>query len=215
MRVRKFSKRGSAAKFIGKFPSLKLDRTILWGSQLIRDYLYLLEFDPDVLSYCEQPLKLHYIYDGPRYYAPNFLVERSNKKQIIEVKAESQPEGEASIIKYRLIDSIFRQEGFDFLIITDKIIRAQPRLDNIKLLWKYARTPITPQHQILYKNFMRRNRQAPLRETVQFFESHHVTGQVVYALMYQGVFVFDLMRPINSETILHLPTAALAYRKVS
>jgi len=216
MRIRKHSKHRSAVKFIGKFPSLKLNRTVLWGSQLVRDFLYLLEFDPDVLSYREQPMQLDYVHNSVQYgYIPSFLVKRSKNQQIIEVKSEEQLGSEAATIKYRLIASILRQEGYDFYVVTDKTIRVQPRLDNIKFLWKYARTPITPQHQILCHNLMRRNHDVAFSEVVQFFESHHAPRQVVYALMYRGAFTFDLMQPIDSKTILQLSAIALADKKVS
>jgi hypothetical protein len=215
MRVRK-SKQVSTPKFKGKFPSLKLDRTVLWESQLVQDYLYLLEFDADVLSYKEKPFKIDNINNSLRYgYTPNFLVERSNITQIIEIKAEDQLESEAGTPPYHLIDYMCRQEGYDFLIITDKEIQAQPRLSNIKLLWKYAKTPMSPQHQILCNDFMRRSRQATFSETVQFFESNGVTRQVVYAFMYWGMLVFDLMEAISADMNLQLPTATRARRKVS
>ena len=52
--ARKITNRGSK-KVIGKFPSLKMNTTIWWESQLERDYIYLLEIDPDVTAYQGQP----------------------------------------------------------------------------------------------------------------------------------------------------------------
>lgn len=215
MRVRKGSKYKHPARFMGKFPSLKLNRTVLWGSQLVRDYLYMLEFDVNVLSYSEQPLVINHVLGSlPYKYTPDFLVERSNKRQIIEIMPEDQLD-EAGTGLYRSIYSACRQKGYDFLIVTDKVIQMQPRLSNIKLLLKYARTPISPQHQILCAKFIGRNSQATFGEMVQFFESHGTTRQVVYALMYAGEVIFDLMQPIGFSTKLRSPAAALVHRKAS
>ncbi|MGQ4648881.1 hypothetical protein [Lyngbya aestuarii] len=59
VRARKITNAGNR-KVIGKFPSLKMNAVIWWESQLERDYIYLLEIDPEVLSYGEQPLTISY-----------------------------------------------------------------------------------------------------------------------------------------------------------
>lgn len=63
----------------------------IWYESLSeRDYMYLLEIDPDVLSYSSQPLKIIYTLDNrQRRYTPDFLVERRRQKQIIEIKSAS------------------------------------------------------------------------------------------------------------------------------
>lgn len=58
-RARKITNAGNR-KVIGKFPSLKMNAVISWESQLERDYIYLLEIDPEVLSYGEQPFTISY-----------------------------------------------------------------------------------------------------------------------------------------------------------
>jgi hypothetical protein len=74
-------------KVIGKFPSLKMNTVIWWESQLERDYIYLLEIDPEVLSYGEQPFTISYTDKGkPRRYTPDFVVTRPQKTQVVEVK---------------------------------------------------------------------------------------------------------------------------------
>ena len=90
MAVRKISNKGTK-KVIGKFASLKMKRVIWWESQLERDYIYLLEFDPDVASYDEQPLRIEYYLNGKKHrYTPDFLVRKGNKRIIVEVKQEEE-----------------------------------------------------------------------------------------------------------------------------
>ena len=48
--------------------------------------MYLLETDPDVLSYQSQPRSIFYTLDNrKRRYNPDFLVERRSKKLLIEL----------------------------------------------------------------------------------------------------------------------------------
>lgn len=117
MRIRKLPRQGNPPRFIGKFPSLKLDRTVLWGSQLARDYVYLLEYETDVLFYDEQPTDITYSYNGFQYnYTPHFLVERLNKKQLVDIRFESEKNEDTSALLYRILSSACCQEGYDFLV---------------------------------------------------------------------------------------------------
>jgi len=62
--VRKITNTGTK-KNIGRFFSWKMRDGIWYESLLERDYMYLLEIDPDVLSYCSQPLKITYRLENP------------------------------------------------------------------------------------------------------------------------------------------------------
>lgn len=213
MRVRK--NRGETTRFIGKFPSVKLNRIVLWRSQLERDYLYLLEFDPDVLYYQERPFQIDSVDNRLHNHTPDFLVERTNKRQIIDVRPEKNLAGEESAVSYRSLVSICYEKGYEFVIVTDAMIRAQPRLDNIKLLWRYARTPLTTQQQILCYSFMKKTRQASFAVVTQLYETNGMGKEIVYALMYNGMLAFDITQTISSGTALSLPRTTAVARKVS
>jgi hypothetical protein len=58
MPVRKVSNRGG--NIIGRFPSLKLERMVDFESLIERDFIYMLDFDSDVVSFTEQPLTIEY-----------------------------------------------------------------------------------------------------------------------------------------------------------
>lgn len=88
--VRKITNIGSK-KVIGKFPSMKMNTIIWWESQIERDYIYLLEIDPNVESYKGQPFKIHYTSSGSgRSYTPDFWVTRPDRQQVVEVKPASK-----------------------------------------------------------------------------------------------------------------------------
>jgi hypothetical protein len=205
MGSRKITNSGTK-KVIGKFPSVKLMKAVWWESQLERDFIYLLEFDPDVLSYKEQPLAIFYNSNGKkRRYTPDFLVERADKRQIIEVKPEEDAIKEENALLFKSVAPLFNKKGYEFLIATDVMIRTQPRLSNIKLLTKYARTPINPQHQIECYEFFTRKQEACLDEVIHFFAAKNEGIQVVYSLLYHGVLTIDLMQPIEPDSLVLLP----------
>lgn len=215
MLARKISNTGTR-NLIGKFPSFKTGRVIWYESLLERDYMYLLEIDSDVISYREQPGRIYYTLDGRRHhYTPDLLVERKSEKQIVEVKLKKAAEKE----KYRRLFCIARdachREGYVFRVATDETIRLQPRLNGVKLLYKYARTVLLPQHQIGCHEFFTVKQEAPLGEVTQFFASRGIGQQVVYALIFHGVLSVDLMRPLTRDAVVRLPIPAHAARKAS
>src|SRR5258708_7622835 len=92
MPVRKIPKYG-AQKNIGKFSSVKTGRIAWYESLLERDYMYLLDFDPKVTYWHEQPLKFRYTLEGKtHWYTPDLEVHRDSKNQIVEVKSQHQVE---------------------------------------------------------------------------------------------------------------------------
>jgi hypothetical protein len=201
MPVRKIPRYG-AQKNIGKFASVKTGRIAWYESLLERDYMYLLDFDPDVTYWHEQPLKIRYLLDGKtHFYTPDVDVHRTSKKQIVEVKTQEQIATGKWDVLFRAARSICEEEGYEFLVATDKMIRQQPKLHNVKTLWKYARTHFMPQHQLLCAEFFQKQAaEVELGDLIAFFKSESVSAQVVYAMLFWGILDFDLMQPLNQFT---------------
>jgi hypothetical protein len=204
MSVRKIPNKG------GTFSSLKMGRSIWWESQVERDYIYLLEFDPAVIFYEEQPLRIYYYSDGKeRHYTPDFLVKRTDKCLIIEVKSEDDAQKEENQRLFRIASAICARDNYEFVVVTDTMIRVQPRLYNIKLLTRYQRTSINdPYHQIVCQELFTKSNEVSLDEVMQFFASRNIGKQVIFSLLYWGVLAVDLMQPIRSESVVRLPGIA-------
>lgn len=209
MPSRKISNRGSK-KNIGKFPSLKMKRSIYWESLIERDLIFLLEYDPEVTSYEEQPDPVTYMLAGKqRHLTPDFFVERGGPTQIIEVKPEAKMEKYTEI--FREVRWECRQAGRgEFVVATEKMIRVEPKLGNIKFLFRYARTHILLSHQKLLQNFFHFKGEASIEELIEHFNLEAVENapQVVYALVYHGFLETNLMKPIGLGSLVTLPRSA-------
>lgn len=202
-----------ARKNIGKFPSVKMDRVAWYESLLERDFMYRLDHDVQVKRWGEQPLKIRFVLDGKvHYYTPDFEVHRESKKQIIEVKPQHKVDSGEWDVLFGIASSLCEREGYEFVVVTDKMIRTQPELDNVKKLWKYARTPLRPQHQILCKNFFYRNQLAEINlgELLSYFQAERIPAEVAYALIFFGALNIDMTQPINSNSLIWMPLAKAA-----
>jgi len=201
---------GSFRHYIGSFPSFRLGIMIPFASLLERDYLCHLEFDHlDVSFFKAQPCRIYYRLDGrKRRYTPDFHVVRKNKQQIIEVKTEEQAQDEKNRQKYLIAAQSCSRKGYEFLVVTDSMIRVQPLLDNIKLLLWYQRIPIYPQHQVYCQEFFTERREASLAEVMDFLATKDVDKQTVYSLIRWGVFGVNLSEPICKNSLVFLPGEA-------
>lgn len=192
-------------KVIGKFPSLKMNSTIWWESQIERDYIYLLEIDPTVKSYSSQPMKLTYYDAGKtRTYTPDFLVRRPQGKQIVEVKPESKVNDDLVIDLCRHIIPVCTEMGMEFVVVTDSMIRQQPKLNNIKLLYKYARNPLSLQQIIECKRYFTLKEPTSLKIVSLELKPKEISLNLLFKLLYIGILSTDLTQPIGADSLIQL-----------
>jgi hypothetical protein len=191
-------------RVVSKFPSLKMGRMVPATTALACDLLYLLEFDREVESYREDPD--YYYCHGADRIRFDFIVRRARKTQLaLVLRAKDTPFDER--LQYRVGQSC-RSEGLEFVVYDERFIRAQPRLYNIKLLFKYARLPIEPDHQIACFSFFQNSPETTLGALLGHFASEGLDPILVYTLIYHGFVFFDLMQLLDSQTVLRLPTGA-------
>ena len=86
VRSRKVVSRSNARSH-GEIPQLKIGRMIHWESINELNAFRLLDCDPNVTSYSEQPCQIVYVWGGvERVHYPDILVKTNAGKQLWEVK---------------------------------------------------------------------------------------------------------------------------------
>lgn len=134
----------SNARVTGKYPSWKMDRMTHWESRNERNAFSLLECDPDVKGFHEQPCKIVYVINGKKQtHYPDILVVFAKEREIWEVK----PHFEALQTKVRVRTSFLAQAllpwGYRYRIALGEDLAQQPRLDNANVLLKFGKKPVT------------------------------------------------------------------------
>jgi len=182
MPVRNIPRYGAGRKNLGKFASVKTGRVAWYESLIEKDFMYLLDYDRDVSYWHEQPLRIRFSHGAKVHrYTPDLEVHRAAQKQLIEVKPKHEVDSGEWDVLFRAASSVCEQEGYEFLVVTDEIIRLQPRLENVKLLWKYARTPVLPQHQIICSELFQSRKDQPvtLDDLIQIFTGKQIPTQTL------------------------------------
>lgn len=131
----------------GDFPSLKLGRMVRYGSTIERDLLYFLEYKRAVRWYREQPFTVEQVLaDGKLHrYTPDYEIHEGNEHLLVECKPEARLES-AQAQQQRQIGQMWAENnGYHFVTYTETELRAGEQLNNLKLLWRYARLRYCPE----------------------------------------------------------------------
>jgi TnsA endonuclease N terminal len=199
-------------KNIGRFFSQKMQTTAVYESLLERDYMYLLEIDPEVKSYSSQPLTISYSIDKlSRRYTPDFLVERISKTQIVEVKPIIELDLEENTKRFEYIAPNFEHQGWEFVVVTDKKIRVEPLLSNVKLLYRYKSETLSSQQYLSCQQYFKHKKAVELQIALQDLEKSVISRKSLYKLLFVGFLETDLMQPIGSKSYIRLSNNALKY----
>lgn len=137
-------------------------------------------------------------------YTPDFLVIRSQSEQIVEVKPERLAHADKNLKLRRQIAPIAIANNMEFVVVTEKIIRVQPRLNNIKLLYKYAKVSLSFSNYLDCLEYFQNTKLISLLNAEQHLRAKGISRSLLLRLLWNGVLVTDLMKPINSESLIQL-----------
>lgn len=180
-----------------------------------RDYAYLLEYDPMVESYEEQPCKIPYIYHlEKRVYIPDFAVYWHHQQpSLVECKPISRLNDPENLQKWTAARLWCKQHHYTFMLVTDAALRERSNLlSNIKLLAGHGHQCITPQaKEYLLRTVPAENRALSVAELVERtctpeFKAN-VVRSCIWHLIYTKELTADLSKPLNvMTTLIWFPT---------
>lgn len=146
MPLGKHPRRGLTSSFTGVFASTKCFGLPRFESLLERDFHTLLCCDPRIARYAVQSHQLTYFTPNDqgtyteRLYTPDFIVLfTSGRKLIVEVKAEAFTATDYWQFREPHIHRAYRRDhALDFVVITERRIRIQPRLSNLQTMLRFG-----------------------------------------------------------------------------
>ena len=211
MAVRKVRSIGS--NIIGSFPSLKMkNQRISFESTIERDCLFFLEYDQTVTCYYEQPFTIESTSASGKLstYTPDFQVIRTSGKELVECKPEALLNASHTQRQTELGQQWAEENDHAFTIVTDLDLRSGHRLANLKLLWRYSRSLVSPSLEAGCIDHLRRHRSSiTVTELIKSLTKTQLSSNplpVLYHLLWKGTLLTDLTQPLNNGSLLWLPT---------
>jgi hypothetical protein len=199
MRSRKIVSR-SNARSTGKYPSWKMGRMMHWESINELNAFRLLDCDPNVRSYCEQPCQILYVLDGvERVRYPDILVTTTTGKQLWEVKPRSHASEPEVIARANFLSRVLAKWGYEYQTVFAEDLARRPRLSNANLLLKFGKQAVN--------DCEREGVRRTLAEQGELLWSDAICGnygargrEILLSLVLRGVLTFDMDSPISSAT---------------
>lgn len=197
IRSRKVVKR-SNARNSGKYPSWKMQRMMQWESVHEGNAMRILDANPSVISFNEQPCEVIFTMNGEeRRHYPDLLVIEAGKKELWEVKTAKDAAQPDVAERTAFLTEALTFYGYSYRMVIAESLASQPQLSNIKRLNKLGRKALTViQRETLRRLFKER----PVMDW-GVFENQSVTAlRQISRLILEGRLNIDLTQPIHAAT---------------
>ena len=184
----------------GKYPSWKMERMLQWESMNELHAFRLLDCDPRVTAFTEQPCEIVYV-DGTetRRHYPDIYVEIDSNQELWEVKAECEASQSEVSTRTELLTSGLQQYGFTYRVVLDHELAKQPRLDNLKTLLRYGRRSASDNECEYVRQALKSNGHLSWSEVCTGFLGSR-GREIVCRLVLEGVLSFDVDSPLGPGT---------------
>ncbi|MGS0621299.1 Tn7 transposase TnsA N-terminal domain-containing protein [Ralstonia sp. VS2407] len=113
---------------------------IEYESLLERDFVRLALLDPENSSISHQPFSLDLGELGN--YVPDFLLMGRNRRLVVEVKPEEHARSTRNKPRLARAQGLLREQGFHFMVATDKLVHQGKRHVRASILLRHARSRI-------------------------------------------------------------------------
>ncbi|MDQ7978041.1 TnsA endonuclease N-terminal domain-containing protein [Paraburkholderia sp. SARCC-3016] len=116
---------------------------IEYESLLERDFVRLALLDPEVTSIVHQPFFIDLGALGR--YVPDFMLTGPEQRLVVEVKPEEHSVSVRNKPRLQRASEMLREKGFDFMLATEKWIKADGRHERAAILLRHARSHLAPE----------------------------------------------------------------------
>jgi hypothetical protein len=177
-----------------------MNRMLQWESPNELNAFRLLDCDPEVVCFMEQPCEIKYLQDGKtRRHFPDILVERNGRRELVEVKSETEAIRPEIASRTALLVGCLPMWGYDYSLVLDSDLARQPRMKNADRLLLFGRGSITE----CEREFMRLKleRRGPLMWSEVCAEFYGARGrEIVCRLVLDGTLVFNMNELWSADT---------------
>ncbi len=201
LRARKVVSR-SKARPTGKYPSWKMQRMMQWESVHELHAFRLLDADPNIFQFVEQPLVVTYVLDGLEHkHYPDVMVKLRSAKELWEVKSEGEAQDPETVRRTELMATWLPTFGFRYRLVIAETLTFGAALANASELLHYGRRDIP----IVERERVRRLLESVRPITWGAIRTGAIGPQgraIASRLILEGALHFDRTKPLTNETVI-------------
>src|SRR2546429_2455482 len=108
----------------GAIPSRKMGIMVYYRNQIKRDYIYLLDYDPEVISFEEWPCTISYTQNGQEdSYTPDFCVARQQERRSIVICTwAAQTQNPQHLARWTATQLWCEKYGYELQLVTEIVL---------------------------------------------------------------------------------------------
>lgn len=192
----------SNTRSTGRFPSQRMDRMVHWDSPHELNAYRLLDSNPLVIAFAEQPCIINYRLGGEEFrHYPDSVVRTAGANALWEVKTAAGANAPEVVARTRLMTEHLPAYGYEYAVILAEDLAREPRLSNACFVLRHGRQSLSFEQ----KEYVRR-----LFADTDFLrwqdvrDGRHVPFTVQHAcrLVLDNVLHLKLDEQFGSETLL-------------
>lgn len=199
----------SRARPTGKYPSLKLGRMVHWESVYELHAFRLLDCDPCVQMFAEQPCEIRYVLHGSAHsHFPDVLVVHTDRKELWEIKPDSHANRPEIAERTALLSTCLPDWGYRYRLVLAAELTVQPRMNNLVTLLRFGRTEVPAIQRECVLEGLRRTRMVTWQQVSD--GALGTNGRAVLCrLTLEGLLAVEIQTQIGPTTVFQLRTEAI------
>ena len=163
----------------------------------------LLEVNPEVKTFQEQPCVIHYVLDGISYrHYPDILVQTQTAREIWEIKPIEEANKPEVISRTKFLEAALPDHGYQYRVLLGEDLGRKIRLDNIKALLDCNRLTIAPLVREKIRQIFSTVSTLTIG-TLQECLQGEISQKEIYRLIIEGDLFCNMETPFSSTTQLH------------
>lgn len=180
-----------------------MNRMLQWESVYELNAFRLLEVNPAVLEFHEQPCELHYVMnDEPRVHYPDILVHLNYGAEFWEIKAAAEAKHPDVIERTKLLTHALPNYGYRYRVVVGEDLGRKVRLENIKSILAYGRKDVSTLLREKVRQIFCQYQEIKLGELIEVSKGK-IGRNEIYRLILDGDLICDLeANPLTSFSIL-------------
>lgn len=177
-----------------------MGRMLHWESENELNAFRILDCNPDVISFNEQPCEILYVLDGQtRSHFPDILVETNSRKELWEVKPESKVLEFDVVARTEFLTKELPAWGYAYQLALASDLARQPRQKNAFLLLGLGRRVITDCERESIRRTLAREGSLLWSDACR--GKYGVRGrEILCNLVLSGILTIDMNSPILAAT---------------
>jgi hypothetical protein len=173
---------------------------VQWESENELNAFRLLDCDPNVTRFNEQPCEIVYALDGQlKCHYPDILVEQNGRKELWEVKDEARAEEPEVVSRTKLLTEELPLWGYTYMVVLAKDLAMQPRLANACSLLGFGRSAVSNCEQEFIRQTVEQHGSLLWSDACR--GKYGSRGrEILCSLVLRGMLTIDLNTPISPST---------------